>query len=51
MSAADINLKNKNKNIRPHSRGGVIDNFSDVWYNKIKIESIINSFKKNWHFY
>lgn len=46
MRAADTNLRIKNKNIHPPSENDIIDNFSDVWYNKIKNESIINSFKK-----
>ena len=46
MRAADTNLRIKNKNIHPLSENYIIDNFSDVWYNKIKSESIINSFKK-----
>lgn len=46
MRAADTNLRIKNKNIHPPSENDIIDNFSDVWYNKIKSESIINSFKK-----
>ena len=46
MRAADTNLRIKNKNIHLPSENDIIDNFSDVWYNKIKSESIINSFKK-----
>ena len=46
MRAADTNLRIKNKNIHPPSENDIIDNFSDVWYNKIKRESIISSFKK-----
>ncbi len=46
MRAVDTNLRIKNKNIHPPSENDIIDNFSDVWYNKIKSESIINSFKK-----
>ena len=46
MRTADTNLRIKHKNIHPPSENEIIDNFSDVWYNKIKSESIINSFKK-----
>lgn len=46
MRAADTNLRIKNKNIHPPSENDIIDSFSDIWYNKIKSESIINSFKK-----
>jgi len=46
MRAADTNLRIRNKNIHPSSGNDIIDNFSDVLYNKIKSESIINSFKK-----
>ena len=40
------NLRIKNKNINPPSEKDIINNFSDIRYNKIKSESIINSFKK-----
>ena len=46
MRDADTNLRIKNKNIHPPSENDIIDSFSDIWYNKIKSESIINSFKK-----
>lgn len=46
MRAVDTNLRIKNKNIHPSSENDINDNFSDIWYNKIKSETIINSFKK-----
>ena len=42
MSEAGTNLRIKNKNINPPSENDIIDNYSDIWYNKIKSELIIN---------
>ena len=50
MRAADTNLRIKNNNMHSPSENEIIDIFCDVWYNKIKCESIINSFKKTWYF-
>ena len=46
MKAEDTNLRIKSNNMHPRSENEIIDIFCDVWYNKIKCESIINSFKK-----
>ena len=46
MWTVDANLRIKNNNKHPPTKKEIIDIFCDVFQNKIKCESIINSFKK-----
>ena len=46
MKQADTHFRIKNKNIRPPNENEIINMFRDIWYNNVKKQSILNSFKK-----
>jgi hypothetical protein len=46
MKQADTDFRIKNKNIDHPNKNEIINMFRDIWYNKVKKQSIIKSFKK-----